>query len=294
MPTSSHGPIPSTSRPTCRPSPKKTSSGFKKLSKYDLSQKIDCDDDNVNFITNLQLVSEVVNGFAKCKFCDAEKCISMNLDSNYTNGLAHKMVLYCTNCQESTSSCTSSFVRKLPEVNTRFFHALRSIGCGIAAGKTFTAVMNLVPPNTKVQTYTKRLLNGITEACEASMRNAETEAVEENDGKNEIAAAFDGTWQKQGHTSMNGVVTVTSFDAEKVMDFECLSKFCVGCVNKSNRKFPEKKRQHSLKCSANYSGSSGGMEVVGAKRICSRSEEKLRVKLQNILVMETPRSLKLF
>lgn len=166
----------------------------------------------------------------------------MKLDSNYTNGLANKMVLYYTNCQESTSSCTSSFVRKLPEVNTRFVYALRSIGCGIAAGKTFTAVMNLAPPNTKVQTYTKRLLNGITEVCEASMRNAATEAVEENDGKNEIAAAFDGTWQKQGHTSMNGVVTVTSFDTGKVMDFECLSKFCVGCVNKSNLKFPEKKK----------------------------------------------------
>lgn len=60
------------------------------------------------------------------------------------------------------------------------------------------------------------------------MRNAATEAVEENYGKNEIAAAFDGTWQKRGHTSMNGVVTVTSFDTGKVMDFECLSKFCVG------------------------------------------------------------------
>lgn len=92
VPTSSHGPIPSTS--TCRPSSKKTSSSFKKLSKSKLSQKFDCDDDNVNFIANSQLVSELVNGFAKCKFCDAEKCISMKLDSNYTNGLAHKMVLY--------------------------------------------------------------------------------------------------------------------------------------------------------------------------------------------------------
>lgn len=146
VPTSSHGPIPSTS--TCRPSPKKTSLSFKKLSKSKLSQKFDCDDDNVNFIANLQLVSELVNGFVKCKFCDAEKCISMKLDSNYTNGLTHKMGLHYTNYQESTSSCTSSFVRKLPEVNTRFVYALRSIGCGIAAGKTFTPVMNLAPPNT--------------------------------------------------------------------------------------------------------------------------------------------------
>lgn len=82
---------------------------------------------------------------------------------------------------------------------------------------------------------------------------------------------------------MKCVVTVTSFDIGKVMDFECLSKFCVGCVNKSNLKFPEKKIQHALKCSANYSGSSGDMEVAGAMRICSRSEEKLRVKYTKYL-----------
>ena len=42
-------------------------------------------------------------------------------------------------------------------------------------------------------------------------------------GYKDIAAAFDGTWQKRGHTSINGVLTVTSFDTRKVLDFDCLN-----------------------------------------------------------------------
>lgn len=80
----------------------------------------------------------------------------------------------------------------------------------------------------------KRLLKGTKQVSEASMRKAADEAVDANDGINEIAAAFDGTWQKRGHTSMNGVVTVTSFDNGKVLDYECFSKLCVSRVNKNN------------------------------------------------------------
>ncbi|GFU93402.1 hypothetical protein TNCV_1493581, partial [Trichonephila clavipes] len=38
------------------------------------------------------------------------------------------------------------------------------------------------------------------------------EAICENEGNKNIAVAVDGTWQKRGYTSLNGVVTVTSID----------------------------------------------------------------------------------
>ncbi|GFS67705.1 hypothetical protein NPIL_601861, partial [Nephila pilipes] len=38
------------------------------------------------------------------------------------------------------------------------------------------------------------------------------EAVEENEGGRDIAVAVDGSWQKRGFSSKNGVVTVTSVD----------------------------------------------------------------------------------
>lgn len=95
--------------------------------------------------------------------------------------------------------------------------------------------MNLAPPNSRLQHYYNKLLPGATEVCEASMRIAAKKAIEENIGSKDIAAAFDGTWQKRGHTSRNGVVTVTSFDTGKVLDFECFSKCCIVCYrNKIN------------------------------------------------------------
>ncbi|GFW35521.1 hypothetical protein TNCV_3071491 [Trichonephila clavipes] len=48
-----------------------------------------------------------------------------------------------------------------------------------------------------------------------SMVNSVNEAVIENEHNKNIAIALDGTWQKRGHTSKNGVVTATSSIMEK-------------------------------------------------------------------------------
>lgn len=82
---------------------------------------------------------------------------------------------------------------------------------------------------------------------------------------------------------MNGVVTVTSFDKGKVLDYDCLSTFCIGCVNKANLNNPETIKCHKIKCNANYKGSSGGMEVVGTKNSCARSYNKLGIKYTKYL-----------
>lgn len=59
------------------------------------------------------------------------------------------------------------------------------------------------------------------------------EVVKENNGCADIAAGFDGTWQRRGHSSLNGVITTTAFDTGKVIDIECLSQYCQKCsVNK--------------------------------------------------------------
>ncbi|GFT79192.1 uncharacterized protein TNCV_192181 [Trichonephila clavipes] len=56
------------------------------------------------------------------------------------------------------------------------------------------------------------------------MAEAVREAVDENDGKRDLAVAVDGSWQKRGFSSKNGLVTVTSVDTGKVIDVEVFSK----------------------------------------------------------------------
>lgn len=126
---------------------------------------------------------------------------------------------------------------------------MRCIGKGEAAGQTFCSVMNLSPPNKR---FTLHIEYALSTVWDRSMRKAAAEAVKENDGATDIAAAFDGTWQRRGYSSLNGVVTATSFDTGKVLNVECLSKYCQMCtVNK---------RKCAGNCLKNCSGSSGGME----------------------------------
>jgi hypothetical protein len=63
------------------------------------------------------------------------------------------------------------------------------------------------------------------------MMQAAREAVAQNeeDDPSHITACFDGTWQKHGHTSLNGIISATPFDKGKALDVEMKSKFCFVC-----------------------------------------------------------------
>lgn len=97
------------------------------------------------------------------------------------------------------------------------------------------------------------------------MGKAVLEAFELNKKCQDIAVAVDGSWQRRGYKSLNGVFTVTSLATGKVIDVEVLSKYCK-CKDKL-------KDIHEENCEANFSGSSGAMEGAGAVNIFQRSRE---------------------
>ncbi|GFT61823.1 uncharacterized protein NPIL_583091 [Nephila pilipes] len=128
---------------------------------------------------------------------------------------------------------------------------MRCIGKGAESAVMFCGIMNLPPPPTKFTKFNNNLLQAARETCEESMAEAVHEAVEENEGGRDIAVAVDGSWQKRGFSSKNGVVTVTSVDTGKVIDVEILSKHCI-CPNKT---------KHLQNCKRNFVGYSGKMEL---------------------------------
>lgn len=103
------------------------------------------------------------------------------------------------------------------------------------------------------------VLEEVSENCE-DFQEQEQDRLNARD----VSAAFDGTWQRHGFKSLNGVVSCTSVDSGKVMDIAVLSKYCP-CLDKNN---------HEVNLSANYQGSSGG---IGANMIFRRSVEKYNV-----------------
>ena len=91
----------------------------------------------------------------------------------------------------------------------------------------------------------------------------------------DIAVSCDGSWQKRGHSSLNGFVSAISMDSGKIVDIAPMSRFCRSCSN--NKKFkrvdPIKYDilQKNHRCTANYVGSAPAMEVTGVKQMFERS-----------------------
>ena len=82
------------------------------------------------------------------------------------------------------------------------------------------AMMNIPQPPTSFSIYNKSLGSTVADLTVSSMMQAAREAVaeKEEDDPSHITACFDGTWQKRGHTFMNGIISATSFDTES---FRC-------------------------------------------------------------------------
>lgn len=82
--------------------------------------------------------------------------------------------------------------------------------------------MNLPkPPAFKY--YTKILSKAAKEVCLDSIKKAAQETIELNDGNTDITALFDGSWQKRGNSSLDGIVSGISADNGKVLDIRILS-----------------------------------------------------------------------
>ena len=95
-----------------------------------------------------------------------------------------------------------------------------------------------------------------------------------------ITLSFDGSWEKRGHTLLNGVVTVILTIVRCYILILC-QHFLIGCVVKCRRSKEERRTQNV--CSDNFNDSSGGMEVEEAKLICARSESKLGLRYTKYL-----------
>ena len=73
------------------------------------------------------------------------------------------------------------------------------------------------------------------------MTDAADELQENKDeqGISDVTVSCDGSWQKRGHSSLNGVVTVLSSDSGKCFDYRVMTKTCKACETWESRKGTE-------------------------------------------------------
>lgn len=224
-------------------------------------------------VVNLEIIQDLLGKIAVCLHC-GEK---LSLAAKDRLGLGFTIEIICLSCNKSVSRPNSTVVSSgKADINLRLAYAFRCVGVGEQGARTFCGVMNMPnPPSFKY--YSNAICNATKEVCLEAMKSAGEEAVEvENGGESrDISIALDGTWQKRGHVSQNGVVTAISVPTGKVIDAEIMSKHC-RCPKRFDK-------EHNPNCAANYSGSSGGMEVAGVVNIFNRSETLHNVRYKNFL-----------
>ena len=110
----------------------------------------------------------------------------------------------------------------------------------------------------------------------------------QTDSPIDCTISLDGSWQKRGFDSQNGLVTaiVRRSNVDKCIDYEIMTKKCKACQVWSSKKgtleYNEWFIQHEMVCSVNHVGSSGSMESSGAIAIFSRSIQLYHLQYKTI------------
>lgn len=160
-------------------------------------------------------------------------------------------------------------------------YGLRSIGKGSVSSRTLFGILDLPNPPVRFERYNPLFLKTMEKVAQESMVKATEKTVEQNtpeDGNisRDISVGIDGTWQRRGFSSLNGVVSVSSFDTSKILDVEVLTKYYQTCNTSRGKAKPHF-------CVKNFEGSSGAMEVEGAKNVFARSEATRKVRYKYYL-----------
>ena len=233
---------------------------------------------------NMGILIDLVSSLGKCTECGSSIEVCNLVNSRM--GFATKIRVNCASCAWEQSlflskecSPTIGRGRNFFEVNIRSVMAFREIGKGHSAIQNFARCMNMkcISENGYAN-LTRELSDAYENAAEASKAKAASEVKQsctvQVDGKHLCQCSLDGSWQKRGHASLNGIVTAIS--SGKCLDTAVLSKHCKAChIWESRKGTPEYENWlASHNCKINHKKSSGAMEAAGAVEIFCRSVDK--------------------
>ena len=246
------------------------------------------------------ILKEVISLLAVCPDCESNT-ITITSDPSKKKGLSVFLNFECLSCKWKKSFYTSKEInsdsrgQSPSEVNLRAVIAMRKIGKGHTALNAFCGFMNISPPMQTKAFYDiqSKIYNAYEQVANSSMVNAadeyrKSDEICENDNNDaivDIAVSCDGTWQKRGYSSLNGVVTVIGTDTGKCLDYRVKSKQCSACSSWESRKDTEEYENFisTHDCLINHTGSAGLMEADGVVECFAESVEKRKLRYVNYL-----------
>ena len=190
-------------------------------------QEGDTDTDDYYLLVNYKIFKDVLTKVAACPKCNL-KTVIISEKLNERMGLAHKIILYCSEkkCDYKdelymdnlckTERCTQGI--QPYESNVRAIIGFREIRHGHSGMRNVLRCMNGHPISSSVFTsLNEQVAVAYDKAANNSMRNAAAEARQKNPVPNPRIIPFstcrvsvDGSWQRRGHASLNGLATCIS------------------------------------------------------------------------------------
>ena len=235
---------------------------------------------------------DILSSIFESLCCPECKTAGIKLHENFNmrKGFAVMFNVSCT-CGHIKEFYSSKTCDKAYDINRRMIYTMRTCGQGYAGLEKFTALMDMPKPMTAknydkaVKAITKKVKSVAEETLQDAATDFKNNLADNSDGIYDASVSCDGTWQRRGHSSHNGVMTAISVDTGKILDIEAMSRICKECnanehLKKNNPKqYEEWRARHD--CNLNYRGSAPGMELEGAKRIFNRSIDKHNLRYIN-------------
>ena len=263
-------------------------------------ENLTCTDKSLNkdgafMLINMSALQTILDLVGKCPQCASKVKIFNDLDQR--KGFANLLKLKCAaECSWEYNAYTSSKMHHSEKVGPRFFEinmrivlAFRETGNRLTALETFSQCMNM-PGCLRQKSFDsiqKSLASSYLDISRKSQSKAAYETHQKCSTSNPIDVAdcnisVDGTWQRRGYSSLNGVVTLMSSVNKKCIDTHVMSKCCKGCQYWERQKETDSyayeiwRNNHS--CSINHSGSAGAMEASGAITMFKRSVDSYKLR----------------
>ena len=107
------------------------------------------------------------------------------------------------------------------DINIRAVYAVRTIGSDHTGLEKLCGMLNLPKPTT-VKNF-NNISNAIRDATKAVAENSMNAAARECETITDIGVSVDGSWQRRGLSSLNGVVAALSINNGNVIDIEPMS-----------------------------------------------------------------------
>jgi hypothetical protein len=227
------------------------------------------------------------------------------------SGIASILTFQCRNCGHErflhTSKDHTYEGSRFYENNTRLVAGTMAIGKNYESISKLLAYLNL--PGLMSYRFWRQYVNHLDhemkEAADASMIEAADEEREvarrerllsnpQDDlvlegNIEDIMTSCDGTWQRRGFSSHNGVCTVLTGNGRKVVDVDIRTDFCLLCSQQRKKlndvQFQQwvTRHQQNNECHRNHTGSAGSMEPQGMLDIFRRSVATRKLRYVHFL-----------